>query len=164
MKNYSDPSSKEMRKVTLCLLVKNEKVLLAMKKRGFGAGKWNGVGGKLQEGESVKDAMIRETLEEISVTPKEYFQAGTIKFFFDGKPEFDQEMHVFVCRDWLGNPEESDEMSPKWFDVGSLPFDDMWEDDRVWLPLVLSGKTVNAAFFFDGLQKLTDYRLEPQPV
>lgn len=52
----------------LCFLIKDEKVLLAMKKRGFGVGKWNGVGGKVKPGESVKMAVVREVFEEIRVS------------------------------------------------------------------------------------------------
>ncbi len=150
---------RELRKVTLCLLVKENKILLAMKKRGFGMGKWNGVGGKLKEGESLEDAMLRETQEEISVVPKDYSKIGEIKFFFDGKPEFDQEMHVFVCRDWSGEPAESEEMAPKWFDMKEIPFESMWDDDRVWLPHVLNGRSVDATFLFDDSQKLNNYHI-----
>ncbi len=152
-------NDKELRKVTLCLLVQENKILLAMKKRGFGIGKWNGVGGKVKEGETLEEAMLRETSEEISVVPKEYAKSGVIKFLFEGKPEFDQEMHVFVCRKWDGEPKESEEMSPKWFAFDDIPFDSMWEDDRIWLPNVISGKDVDAVFVFDGSQKLKDYHL-----
>ncbi len=151
---------KELRKVTLCLLVKDNKILLAMKKRGFGVNKWNGVGGKLNKGESVEDAMIRETEEEIYCTPKEYYKTGVIRFFFDEKPEFNQEMHIFICRKWEGEPQESEEMLPRWFNIKDIPFNEMWEDDKMWLPSVLINKKVNATFFFNVSQNIRDYSFE----
>ncbi len=151
---------KRLRKVTLCLLVKDDKVLLAMKKRGFGVGKWNGVGGKLNDNETVEEAMLRETKEEISVVPKSYLKKGVIKFFFDGKPEFNQEMNLFVCKEWEGEPLESEEMAPQWFVKDSIPFNKMWEDDILWLPHVLHGKNIEATFFFDASQRLKDYNFK----
>ena len=57
-----------MRHTTLMLLKKDGKLLLGLKKRGFGLGKINGIGGKVEEGESVEAAAVRETFEEIGVT------------------------------------------------------------------------------------------------
>ena len=62
----------ETLETTLCLLRKENKILLAMKKRGFGTGKYNGVGGKIENGETLNEAMIRETKEEIGVIPTKY--------------------------------------------------------------------------------------------
>ena len=76
-----------MRQATLCLLLKDDEILLAMKKRGSGVGKWNGVGGKVKIGESAKQAAIREMNEEIGVTADSSCleKAGKIKFFFKDK-------------------------------------------------------------------------------
>ena len=52
-----------MKQATLCPLIKDDQILLAMKKRGFGVGKWNGVGGKVEKGEEIIDAAIREIKE-----------------------------------------------------------------------------------------------------
>ena len=73
-----------MKLVTLCLLVKDDKVLLAMKKRGFGMGKWNGVGGKVEDGETIEMAAARETGEEIGVAVETagMKNIGNITFFF----------------------------------------------------------------------------------
>ncbi|GLE03486.1 hypothetical protein PINS_up012388 [Pythium insidiosum] len=51
---------------------------------------------------------------------------------------------------FTGEPSESDEMRPQWYDAASLPFDDMWSDDRIWLPHVLAGKAVYGHFHFDS--------------
>lgn len=60
-----------------------------------------------------------------------------------------QEVHVFLTREFEGEPSESDEMLPRWFAFESVPFDQMWADDRLWLPHVLfEGKSVRGHFHF----------------
>ncbi len=148
-----------MRQVTLCLLLTEDKILLAMKKRGFGEGKWNGVGGKVQNGESIEEAALREMEEEISVRAKsrQLDKIGSIKFFFEKKPDWNQEMHVFIIREWEGEPQESEEMMPQWFGHQEIPFKDMWVDDQYWMPRALSGERFEAEFYFkedgDELEK-----------
>ncbi|OGM99034.1 MAG: hypothetical protein A2915_03710 [Candidatus Yanofskybacteria bacterium RIFCSPLOWO2_01_FULL_41_34] len=144
-----------MRPVTLCFLVKDNKVLLAIKKRslsGFNVaiGKWNGVGGKVDSGETIKAAAVREISEEIGVKTdeKNLEKVGNIKFYFKDKSEWNQEVHIFLVRDWLGDPKESEEMMPKWYSHDEVPFEDMWQDDKHWLPMVLAGKKVEGRFDF----------------
>lgn len=149
-----------MRKATLCILVNGSDILLAMKKRGFGAGRWNGVGGKLEEGESVEHAVRREALEEIGVIIADMSRAATLRFYFEGKPEWNQEVAVYVSRSWRGTPTESEEMAPKWFGRSEIPFEKMWQDDMHWLPRVLDGEHVDGYFLFDGSQKLLDFKIE----
>lgn len=155
------------RKVTLCYLVdKDGMVLIAMKKRGFGVGKWNGVGGKLAEGESVEDALLRETREEIAVDLKSFRKTGIIRFYFGGKDndKFNQEVHVFIADSWEGEPKESEEMKPKWFRIGDIPLDSMWSDDKYWLPDALRGNYITASFLFDedGNVKESDINARPE--
>lgn len=135
---------------TLCLLKKENKILLAMKKKGFGEGKYNGVGGKLEENETPEEAMIRETQEEICVTPTEYEKVGVISFdeFYKGK-KTNLSFHLYLVYEWIGNPTETDEMKPKWFDIDKIPYDEMFPDDKYWLPLILEGKKIKAHFDFD---------------
>ena len=141
-----------MNKKTLSLLFlrRDNEILLAMKKRGFGEGRWNGVGGKVEPGESIEQAMIRETQEEISVTPTTYEKVGDIRFdeYFKGEPTL-MHVHVFTATEWQGTPKESEEMSPQWFSVQDIPYNDMWSDDEYWLPLVIAGKKVSADFKLD---------------
>lgn len=141
-----------MKQVTL-VFVLNEKdeVLLAMKKRGFGMGKWNGVGGKVQEGEDIVAAAVRETKEEIGVTisPENLDLVGTLDFDFSDNHEWAQTCSVFLVRKWDGEPMESEEMRPKWYKKNALPFEEMWIDDPHWLPLVLAGKKIKGRFLFE---------------
>jgi mutator protein MutT len=131
-------------------LKKDNKILLAMKKRGFGEGKYNGVGGKIENGETPEEAMIRETQEEIAVTPIEYEKVGIIEFdeFYKGQKEKVM-FHLYVASEWQGEPTESDEMKPEWFDIQSIPYDKMFPDDKYWLPLILEGRKIKAYFDFD---------------
>ncbi len=139
-----------MKNVTLCLLMKEGKILLSMKKIGFGVGRWNGVGGKTKEGESVELAALREMEEEIGVRARldDLELAGTLKFYFKNKLEWNQEMHIFLVKEWIGEPKESEEMKPKWFDIDKIPYDEMWPDDKYWLPLFVKGKKVSGEFHF----------------
>ncbi len=136
--------------LSLLFLRKNGEILLAMKKRGFGEGRWNGVGGKVEEGESVEQGMIRETQEEISITPTIYEKVADIRFdeFFKGEPTL-MHVHIFTATEWTGAPTESEEMAPKWFKESQVPYEQMWADDPYWLPQVLKGKKISADFKLD---------------
>jgi ADP-ribose pyrophosphatase YjhB (NUDIX family) len=139
-----------MKLTTLNFLIKDTQVLLAMKKRSFGEGKWNGVGGKVEEGETLKDAVIRETKEEttVSCVPSATEEVAVLTFFYTDKPEWNQECHIFVTKVWEGEPKETEDMRPQWFSFDALPFESMWVDDPLWLPLVLHGTHLRAEFYF----------------
>jgi len=147
-----------MQDKTLLFLRKPSKqqVLLAMKKRDFGKGKWNGVGGKLAQGESIEDAVIRETFEEIGVIvqPTALKKHAELTFLYAAKPEWDCVTHTYVVTDWEGVPTESEEMRPQWFNEVALPYNNMWEDDQYWLPTVLAGGFVRTTFTFNTEGKL----------
>ena len=108
---------------TLALLKRKDEILLALKKRGFGEGKYNGVGGKIEKDETPEEAMIRETKEEILVTPTKYEKVGIIEFdeFYKGKEEHVL-FHLYMAYDWLGEPTESEEMKPYWFNINNISF------------------------------------------
>lgn len=147
-----------MKKCTLVLLVTNRRVLLAMKKRGFGQGRWNGPGGKIEPGESIEQAMVRECQEEISVTPLLYQKMAIHDFVFpEGQP--DMQVHAFVCSKWRGEPAESEEMAPRWFDIDKIPYDQMWQDDKYWLPAVLAGRQLHTRFDFDAAENLLTHQI-----
>ena len=138
---------------TLCFVIREgspSHILLGKKKRGFGVGKLNGIGGKLALGESPEDGIIREVYEEVGLTiSKETLHpTGHITFRFPFHPEFDHFVHVFLTTEWEGEPIESAEMLPAWFPVNEIPFERMWQDDAYWLPIVLKGRTISAEFEF----------------
>jgi len=140
-----------MKQTNLCFLLKDDMVLLAMKKRGFGAGKWNGVGGKVQEGEDVTTSAIREIKEEIGVTVAagDLELVGTLDFDFTDNHDWAQTCTVFLVRRWEGDPAESEEMRPEWHTKDKLPFGEMWIDDPHWVPMVLAGKKIKGKFLFE---------------
>ncbi|KND48638.1 MAG: 8-oxo-dGTP diphosphatase / 2-hydroxy-dATP diphosphatase [Parcubacteria bacterium C7867-005] len=143
-----------MRDATLVFLIKRneaqriEDICLAMKKRGFGVNRWNGVGGKVTEGESIEEAAKREADEEIGVTLDKISKVAKLEFIFPHNSSWDQVVHVYFAEEWSGEPTESEEMRPEWFKVGAIPFSEMWPDDIFWLPKTLEGKLLEARFKF----------------
>ncbi len=132
----------------LCFIVKDGRVLLIRKKRGLGAGKINGPGGKLDPGESAHDSAIREVQEELGVTPLALEDRGVLRFqFLDGLSLY---VSVFIANGLHGEPVETAEAVPLWFPLDAVPYGEMWEDDQHWLPQVLGGASFDGWFEFDG--------------
>lgn len=136
-----------MKEMTLLFLRREDEVLLAMKKRGFGVNKWNGVGGKVESNESIEEALIRECREEIGVEVLQFKKVAVINFdeVHLGERKI-LRVHIFTGTKWNGEPIESEEMKPKWFKVSEVPYKSMWPDDPFWLPQVLDGKLIKAEF------------------
>ncbi|XP_053132573.1 oxidized purine nucleoside triphosphate hydrolase [Hemicordylus capensis] len=144
---------------TLVLVVQPHRVLLGMKKRGFGVGLWNGFGGKVQPGETVEQAARRELQEESGLTVDTLQKMGLITFEFVGNTEL-MEVHIFRADDFQGDPTESDEMRPQWFPLDKVPFKNMWPDDIYWFPLLLQKKLFLGYFKFQGQDTILDYTLK----
>ena len=135
---------------TLLLIIKNNKIMLARKKRGFGEGKFNGVGGKIKEDESPYDAAIRECQEEVGVTPLNIRKYGEIEFIEPYKGERENVIfHLYLTDEYDGELKASDEMEPHWFSLNNIPYDKMFADDSYWLPYILDDKKIKAYFEFD---------------
>lgn len=152
-----------MRNATLCFLIKGDEVCLGLKKRGFGVNRWNGFGGKVSIGESPLDCVKREVKEELGVDLSDVNKVAEIIFLFplvDKEKNWGQLVHVYASKEWAGEPSESEEMSPKWFPKGRLPYDLMWDGDKIWLPLVLKGNKFKAEFSFDINERVTNKKME----
>ncbi len=121
-------------------------LLLIRKKRGLGMGKINGPGGRLEQGESYLDAAIRETQEEVGIRPHTLRRGADLSFVFtDGYSLYGE---VFLAAGYTGTVVATDEADPFWCPIDAIPYEQMWEDDKLWLPHVLDGAYVSARFVF----------------
>jgi 8-oxo-dGTP diphosphatase len=144
-------------RATLCFVRDDDRVLMIRKKRGLGAGKINGVGGRLEQGELPLAGILREAQEELGITLVDPVQRGELHFqFLDGYSLF---CTVFVASRFDGMPIETEEAAPLWFDVRCLPFHEMWEDDQLWLGRALDGRSFRGFFDFDG-EKMLSQRVD----
>jgi 8-oxo-dGTP diphosphatase len=126
---------------------KSDKVLLIHKKRGLGKGKINAPGGRIEPDESDFDAAVRETQEEVCITPENVKKAGELNFYFtDG---YSLKGFVFVSQEYSGKIEETDEALPFWCKIDEIPYENMWADDKFWLPILLTGKKFAGYFVFN---------------
>ena len=151
-----------MKKVfTLVFLRAGKQVLLGMKKRGFGVGKWNGFGGKLEPGESFAEGAMREVKEEcgLDVNPDDLEETAVIEFEFQGDP-VKLEVHVFQTRKFCNDVTESEEMRPEWFDETAVPFSNMWVDASCWYHLMFQNKKFKAYFLLQGYDKILQENIE----
>ncbi len=175
--------------LTLCLVLKDDppspeapdgqsKILLGMKKSGFGMGKWNGFGGKVGEGETIEDATKRELLEESGLTCTRLEKVGVLSFSWSrsrsdrgssyadvsasgqGSQEDVLEVHSFKAVDFSGEAMETEEMRPQWFLIKDVPFDTMWPEVKQWLPLYLENKTFEGRFVYDNDNNVVEYDLK----
>ena len=133
---------------TIVFIVKDGQILLIEKKRGLGAGKINGPGGKIEPGETPLEGAIRETQEELLITPHAPRKLGELRFSMSHCPDI--LCHVYRADDFTGTPTETDEAVPVWTALDAIPYDRMWEDDRHWLPLLLDERSFLGRFVFEG--------------
>lgn len=136
-------------RATLMFVRERDRVLLIRKKRGFGMGKVNGPGGKLDPGETEHVCAVRETFEELGVMAHDAVKRGELWFqFVDGLA-----MHVavFMSGRHDGEATETEEAAPLWTAIDAIPFEKMWADDALWLHRMLTGgESFAGRFVFDG--------------
>ncbi|CAG7716982.1 unnamed protein product [Allacma fusca] len=142
----------------LTFIIKGDKVLLGLKKRGFGTGKWNGFGGKLEPGETVTDSAVREIEEEcgLRVRPEDLKLMGVNHFEFLWNPGV-REVHIFTCDKYEGEIIESEEMLPKWYPIDETPRNEMWTDDVHWFSLLFGEIRFRGYFLFEEHSSLRQY-------
>lgn len=133
---------------TLCIVHQHSRILLGMKKRGFGQGRWNGFGGKVLAGETIEESLRREMREESGTELEDFEKVGFLEFESKVRPEEIIEVHVYKAKQLKGEPAESEEMKPQWFHIDEIPFREMWPDDVYWMPLFLQGKKFKGRFLF----------------
>lgn len=146
--------------LTTTFVEKGGAILLGRKKRGFGVGRYFGFGGKVEPGESILQAALRELREEACIEAVRYEKCAVVTFRFDTMAQ-PWEMHAYRVLEYAGEPAETAEMAPAWFDRSALPYGEMWEDAALWIPTVLEGKNICAHFSFRGLHDITDYSIQP---
>jgi mutator protein MutT len=144
---------------TLCYILNdNNEVLLIMKKRGVGQGRWNGPGGKVDRNESIEESVIREVKEETGLTIKQPEHKGVLEFVAPSKPAIQSRCHIFITRNYQGELTESEECYSRWHSLDNLPFEQMWDDDVIWLGKLLKQEAeVRYRFFLDKDEKLERY-------
>ena len=145
--------------LTLLLLCSGGRVLLGRKKRGFGLGKLNGFGGKIDAGETVLAAALREMAEESGVAVADAAAVGQLQFTFEDSPATILSVHVFRGTVFTGEPVETEEMAPCWFPADAPPLAEMWADDRFWLPHALAGERFVGEFHFRGTEEVLHHTL-----
>jgi 8-oxo-dGTP diphosphatase len=139
---------KPREKATLCFIIENGKILLIEKKRGLGAGNVNGPGGRIEVGETAEQGAIRETQEEVGLTPTGMEWAGELSFQFrDG---YSLHVELYRASGWTGELMETDEAKPFWCSTNEIPYGRMWADDEQWMPRLLAGEKFRGWFEFDG--------------
>ncbi len=143
---------KPVERATLLFVMRGGKLLLIHKKKGLGAGKINGPGGRVDPGETPRHAAIREVQEELRVTPTGVRKAGELLFQFTNGHSIHG--YVFTATGCKGRPKETHEATPIWIAADKLPYGRMWQDDRVWVPLMLAGRKFTGRFLFDDDQML----------
>ncbi len=146
-------------RATLLFVVKDDRILLIRKKRGLGAGKVNGPGGRIEKNEDAAACAVREVEEELCVTPTGLSYAGELRFQFqDG---YALHCEVFRASDCVGVATETEEALPLWTPIDAIPYSQMWADDALWLPHVLEGRRFRGRFVFEG-DAMLDHVLDPE--
>jgi 8-oxo-dGTP diphosphatase len=149
---------------TICHVIRGPKLLLKKANRGISVGKWNAPGGKSEPGESPEACARREVLEETGLRVSGLFYHGALTFVMDGGRNLHTVAHLFSTTKATGRARSSDEGSVRWFSLDGLPYDEMWEDDQLWVPLMLKGFRFDATFTYDEANRhVTAFSIASRP-
>jgi 8-oxo-dGTP diphosphatase len=130
-----------MKETTLCYIFDGPRVLLMhrdRKENDPNQGKWIGIGGKLEVGETPLEGMLREVFEETGLVPSNPRYFGAVHFISDIYD--DERMHLFVAHAHHGTMHQSTEGHLAWISREMLETLPMWEGDRHFLERILSGQ------------------------
>lgn len=134
--------------LTLVLDLGKERILLGEKLHGFGKGNLVAPGGKIDPGEAPRAAAVRELREETGLVAESVEDAGELTFTWADPDRQPLLVTLFAITAWSGKLRPSDELDARWMAWGDVPYDRMWDDDRIWLPNVLRGGAVTATIGF----------------
>jgi 8-oxo-dGTP diphosphatase len=127
------------------------------KKHDIHEGKWNGLGGKLEKGETPEECVIREVKEESGLTIIEPRLRGFITFpDFDGKNDW--YVYVFTAGKFEGDLIESDEGKLEWIPEPELLKLNLWEGDKIFLDWLLEDRFFSAKFNYEN-GEFVDYKV-----
>ncbi|GAA5811248.1 hypothetical protein MFLAVUS_004680 [Mucor flavus] len=149
-------TSSKLLTLILVLNEREQKILLGMKKRGFGVGKINGFGGKVEAGETIEEGARRELLEEAEIEAIDMTKVGINMFTFENDP-VGLEVHIYVTKEFKRTPTETEEMKPEWYNYSDIPYSQMWADDKVWIPLLLNNTRFMGHYHFSQDQATVLY-------
>lgn len=138
------------------------KIMLGYKKEGLGKGKLTLFGGKIEDGETPQQGVLRELLEEASVKPVEpIHRLG--RLIMDIKSVGIRLVtHIFRCNGIIGVPVESYEMTIEWVPVDKIPFELMWLDNKFWFPYLIDNQPFEGEFVFEDENTLTKGYARPK--
>jgi len=136
---------------TVGYFIKGNMLLLGLHQRGVSKGFWNGYGGKIDEGETVHNSLIRECSEESGLIPLEFNHVARVSASYGN---FQLRVEFFLVSNFDGVLVTTDEMIPQWFDLNDIPYDKMWTSDELWLPRVLTGERLRTEVIFDKDRKI----------
>ncbi|KRT81354.1 hypothetical protein AMK59_5934 [Oryctes borbonicus] len=161
MPSSDNNNIKSIVEFTLIFVRSDEGVLLGFKKRGFGVGKWNGFGGKIEKGETILQGAMRELKEEsnLTVSSSNMIYVGYVRYDRVDSPQVDI-VYIFTASEFSDSLEESEEMAPKWFKISEIPYEEMWGDSKYWLPIVLRKKGIFAEFLLSGERNMVKKNVE----
>ena len=126
-----------MKNTTLCYIEKENCYLMLhrnKKENDENKDKWIGVGGKLEEGESPQDCVLREVKEETGLTLKKYQYRGFITFVSN---QWGTEyMHLFTATEYEGKMKECEEGALEWVPKTQIEQLNLWEGDKIFFRLL----------------------------